>query len=103
MTMTKAKTDPGEAIAEAIVPYTDEETGEERQLIFIEPAEYSFVVPQQHVQELIGYRSERPPFYNRFTYRPYNRAQKWNYFACGLAIGAAVIILLMVVKTLFIK
>lgn len=98
--MTKAKTDPGAAIAEAIVPYTDQETGEERQLIFIEPAEFSFVVPQQHVQELIGYRIEKPPFYNRFTYRPYDRMQKWRFFLMGLAIGAAAIILITIVQSL---
>lgn len=98
--MTKAKTDPGAAIAEAIVPYQDEETGEERQLIFIEPAEYSVIVPQEHLRELIGYRIERPPYYNRFTYRPYGRMLKWRFFLMGMVAGGALVILIQLVKIL---
>lgn len=88
-------------LIQARIPYNDSETGESLELLFCKKTDTSFIVPAQHVRELIALRkSVMPSCRHRYAYHNYRPQQKWSYFVCGMVVGAAAIILITILKTL---
>lgn len=88
----------GRAVIESEVPYKDDK-GETQFIRFVKPAEFSVILPQEHLYELIERRKERPPYRNDYAYQWYDKNQKWRYFLMGAVAGAVAMILLTIVKT----